>query len=83
MDYRLLHGTHPNRSLSRRDAVLFSFVPNWCALPKSIRAHLAMHPALPHADEWRTIAARGQEIFPRYDGAPASLQINRVAPLRG
>lgn len=83
VDYRLLHGTHPNRSRSRRDALLLSFAPNWCALPEPIRAHLAMHPALPNTDEWPAIATWGDEIFPRYDGTPASLQINRMAPLRG
>jgi ectoine hydroxylase-related dioxygenase (phytanoyl-CoA dioxygenase family) len=83
VDYRLLHGTHPNRSPLRRDALLFSFAPNWRALPQSIRAHLAMHPALPSSDEWPDIAPWGDEIFPRYEGTPASLQINRVAPSRG
>ncbi|NOJ48338.1 phytanoyl-CoA dioxygenase family protein [Bradyrhizobium archetypum] len=83
VDYRLLHGTHPNRSLLRRDALLLSFAPNWRSLPESIRAHLAMHPALPSIDERPAIARWGEEIFPRYDGTPASLQINRVAPLHG
>jgi ectoine hydroxylase-related dioxygenase (phytanoyl-CoA dioxygenase family) len=82
IDYRLLHGTHPNRSLSRRDALLFSFTPNWRCLPEAIRAHLAMHTALPNATEWPTIG-RVEGIFPQYDGTPASLQINRVAPSRG
>jgi ectoine hydroxylase-related dioxygenase (phytanoyl-CoA dioxygenase family) len=83
IDYRLLHGTHPNRSLSRRDALLFSFAPNWRFLPEIIRAHLAMHPALPNTAEWPTIAGWKEEILPQYDGIPASLQINRVAPSRG
>ncbi|MGX9431664.1 MULTISPECIES: phytanoyl-CoA dioxygenase family protein [Bradyrhizobium] len=82
VDYRLLHGTHPNRGLSRRDALLFSFTPNWRFLPDSIRAHLAMHPALPSAAEWPTIAEWGEYLFPRYGGTPTSLQINRIAPSR-
>jgi ectoine hydroxylase-related dioxygenase (phytanoyl-CoA dioxygenase family) len=83
VDYRLLHGTHPNRSQSRRDAVLFSLVPNWCCLPEPIRAHLAMHPALPSTDEWRAIARWGEAIIPRYDGTPASMRINRRAAWSG
>ena len=83
VDYRLLHGTHPNRGLSRRDALLFSFTPNWRFLPESVRAHLTMHPALPNSTEWPTIAAWRQGIFPRYDGTPTSLQINRMAWSRG
>ena len=82
IDYRLLHGTHPNRGLSRRDALLFSFTPNWGFLPEAIRGHLAMHPALPNSAEWPTIAGWGEGIFPLYDRTPASLQVNRVAPSR-
>lgn len=34
LDYRLLHGTHPNAGTARRDAVLLSFTPCWRELPR-------------------------------------------------
>lgn len=51
LDYRLLHGTHPNMATERRDAVLLSFAPSWRELPKDVQAHLIQHPALPTQDE--------------------------------
>jgi ectoine hydroxylase-related dioxygenase (phytanoyl-CoA dioxygenase family) len=82
IDYRLLHGTHPNHSSSRRDALLLSFTPDWSSLPDEIRAHLAMHPALPTTAERSKFAENEGGIFPWYDGTPASLPINRRAPVR-
>jgi hypothetical protein len=81
IDYRLLHGTHPNRGASRRDALLLSFTPHWCLLPDEIRAHLIMHPALPTAAERSTLVEKESGVLPWYDGTPASLRINRRAPV--
>lgn len=81
IDYRLLHGTHPNAKPSRRDCILLSFVPDWPRLPDEIKAHLAMHPALPTETE-----RRGSDIpsycglLPDYSGTPTSLAVNRIAP---
>jgi ectoine hydroxylase-related dioxygenase (phytanoyl-CoA dioxygenase family) len=47
LDYRLLHGTHPNAAATRRDAVLLSFAPSWRDLPDDVRGHLIQHLALP------------------------------------
>lgn len=83
LDYRLLHGTHANRTDRWRDSVLLSFLPDWAGLPDDLRAHLAMHPAIPDTSE-RT-AADGHShaaLFPRYEGVPASLLVNRRPPAR-
>lgn len=81
LDYRLLHGTHPNRTAVRRDAVLLSFVPSWRELPEDIKAHLTAHPALPGTEEEARRADAGYAaLLPRFAGAPRSLPVNRVAP---
>lgn len=81
VDYRLLHGTHPNARASRRDCILLSFTPDWAALPDDIKAHLAMHPALPTQDEHeRSAACSYRRLLPDFDGTPASLVVNRSAP---
>jgi ectoine hydroxylase-related dioxygenase (phytanoyl-CoA dioxygenase family) len=79
LDYRLLHGTHANRSDRRRDCVLLSFTPAWRALPVDIRAHLIRHPAQPGQDE---LPAAGwwAELLPRFTGRPADLALSRDAP---
>ncbi|ARQ00064.1 phytanoyl-CoA dioxygenase family protein [Pseudorhodoplanes sinuspersici] len=81
LDYRLLHGTHANRSAERRDCILLSFVPAWRDLPAEIRAHMIAHPALPDAGE--SGARRGcayADLLPQFDGEPASLPVNRLPP---
>jgi hypothetical protein len=81
IDYRLLHGTHPNARPSRRDCILLSFAPNWSALPDDIQAHLAMHPALPaHGEQAQREAATYRGLLPEFAGDPASRAVNRNAP---
>lgn len=81
IDYRLLHGTHPNARPSRRDCILLSFAPDWSALPDDLQAHLAMHPALPAQDEQtHREAATYRSLLPDFEGEPASLAVNRNAP---
>jgi ectoine hydroxylase-related dioxygenase (phytanoyl-CoA dioxygenase family) len=79
IDYRLLHGTHPNAASSRRDCVLLSFTPEWNALPDDIKAHLAMHPALPFEAERDQMCTYGH-LLPAFNGEPRSLNVNRNAP---
>jgi len=81
LDYRLLHGTHPNVSDVRRDCVLLSLTPSWHALPADIRGHLIRHPALPAVGE-DALAAVTSGLLPRYDGPRRDLPLNRVAPQR-
>jgi hypothetical protein len=73
-DYRLLHGTHPNRGTVRRDCVLLTFAPSWRTLPPEIRGHLIRHPALPGDGE-----VRERPWLPSYDGPRADLPLNRTA----
>ncbi len=40
VDYRLLHGTHPNTGDGRRDCVLLNFAPAWRDLPDDVRGPL-------------------------------------------
>jgi ectoine hydroxylase-related dioxygenase (phytanoyl-CoA dioxygenase family) len=81
IDYRLLHSTHPNAQPSRRDCILLSFAPHWNALPDDIKAHLAMHPALPAADERaRRETCAYARLLPDFGGTPTSLVVNRNAP---
>jgi hypothetical protein len=81
LDYRLLHGTHGNATPRRRDCILLSFIPNWAGLPPELKAHLAMHPALPSREERpSTYAGIYADLLPHFTGTPASVTISRVAP---
>jgi hypothetical protein len=76
LDYRLLHGTHPNAAGRRRDAVLLSFAPSWAELREDIRGHLISHLAQPTAAE----SAAGSPVaplLPRFDGPRRDLPLNR------
>jgi ectoine hydroxylase-related dioxygenase (phytanoyl-CoA dioxygenase family) len=77
LDYRLLHGTHPNDAATRRDAVLLSFAPNWAALPADIRGHLISHLAQPGAHE-STDGSPVAPLLPCYDGPRRDLPLNRT-----
>ena len=80
LDYRLLHGTHPNAARERREAVLLSFTPSWRSLPRDVRAHLIQHLALPGDGERAPAAGWPAELLPRFDGPRADLALNRDAP---
>ena len=80
LDYRLLHGTHPNRSAERRDCVLLSFTPSWRGLPADIRAHLIQHLAQPTADESPAGRSWTADLPPSFVGERADLELNREAP---
>jgi ectoine hydroxylase-related dioxygenase (phytanoyl-CoA dioxygenase family) len=80
VDYRLLHGTHPNRSAQRRDALILNFAPEWDALPDDVRAHLIRHPALPGAGERPASESWPVELLPTYSGTPRDLPLSRTAP---
>ena len=79
LDYRLLHGTHPNEG-ARRDALLLTFTPAWSRLPADVRAHLIQHLALPRPDERVPRAGWEHELLPRFDGPCADLALSREAP---
>jgi ectoine hydroxylase-related dioxygenase (phytanoyl-CoA dioxygenase family) len=78
IDYRLLHGTHPNRSERRRDALLLSFVPSWCSLPEALKAHFAQHPALPNGEERKQLKIPSVVAPPH--GSHRSITLNRTVP---
>jgi len=81
LDYRLLHGTHANGSASPRDCILLSFIVDWPHLPDELKAHCALHPALPRQEEAPAVAASGYAaLLPQFAGMPESLQVNRRAP---
>jgi hypothetical protein len=82
LDYRLLHGTHPNASLNRRNAILLSFTPCWRGLPTDVRAHLIQHPALPSGDEPVSSMTWSYELLPTFNGPRTDLPTNRRPPLR-
>jgi ectoine hydroxylase-related dioxygenase (phytanoyl-CoA dioxygenase family) len=79
LDYRLLHGTHPNHSRTRRDCIHLSFVPSWRDLPRDLRSHLIDHPALPTEDELASHPSTAT-FLPRFSGARRTLTINRRPP---
>ena len=81
LDYRLLHGTHPNAAGARRDAVLLSFTPCWAQLPADIRGHLISHLALPTAGE-SAAASPVAPLLPRFDGPRRDLPLNRTPSWR-
>jgi hypothetical protein len=81
IDYRLLHGTHANESLVRRDCVLLSFIPDWANLPSELKAHVGAHPALPTAEEFAEASrVPHAQVFPRFAGRPIDISIKRVPP---
>jgi hypothetical protein len=80
IDYRLLHGTHPNEMPRRRCCLILNFTPAWGELPEEIRAHLIRHPAQPSAQE-HTPADLGS-VLPAFDGEPRDLPLTRDAPTR-
>lgn len=80
LDYRLLHGTHPNASGERRDCVLLSFAPSWRELPEDVRAHLIQHLAQPSTDERPALTRWQVESLPGFDGPRADLGLNLTAP---
>lgn len=80
IDYRLLHGTHPNATNARRDCVLFSFTPCWRQLPEDIRAHLVSHPAQPSFAEDPERLTGISDLLPKFAGVRRSLSLNRNAP---
>ena len=74
-------GTHANATDRRRGCILLSFIPDWTGLPAEVRAHLIAHPALPGEAEAEARASSGyDDLLPWFDGAPASLPVNRVPP---
>jgi ectoine hydroxylase-related dioxygenase (phytanoyl-CoA dioxygenase family) len=82
LDYRLLHGTHPNLSPARRDCLLLSFTPSWGRLDADIRAHLIQHLAQPADDERPGRGSWHAELLPSFEGVRADLGLNREAPTR-
>jgi ectoine hydroxylase-related dioxygenase (phytanoyl-CoA dioxygenase family) len=82
LDYRLLHGTHPNASAERRDCVLLSFAPAWRGLPDDVRGHLIQHLAQPTQGERPESSAWTGGLLPAFSGARADLALSRLAPAR-
>ena len=82
MDYRLDHGTHPNTTGRRRDAVILNFAPAWAALPADIRGHLISHHAQPAADEDPSGSAVAP-LLPRFDGPRRDLHLDPRPSLGG
>ena len=76
LDYRLLHGTHPNRSDEARDSVILNFTPDWAGLPADLRSHLVGGLGLPTAEERPTTV---EHVLP--PAAPVhDLALNRCVP---
>jgi ectoine hydroxylase-related dioxygenase (phytanoyl-CoA dioxygenase family) len=80
VDYRPLHGTHPNSSDERRDCLLLSFAPSWRSLPTDVRAHLIRHPSLPSGAERPDPLSWPVKLLPKFGGRPRDLHLNRAAP---
>lgn len=82
IDYRLLHGTHPNHPAARRDCLLLTFAPDWSGLPQGIRAHPISHPALPQEGEQAHEVPGWGELLPEHRGPRRDLALSRRAPSR-
>jgi hypothetical protein len=81
IDYRLLHATHPNKSAAPRTGLIFTFAPDWAALPEDIRAHLFQHFALPSARERDRASQKPYaHLFPEFSGSLRSLALDRDPP---
>jgi hypothetical protein len=80
IDYRLLHGTHPNAGDGRRDCLILNFAPAWGSLPMDVRAHLIRHPALPGCGEADVRPRYPRCLLPDFAGEPRDLPLSRVPP---
>ena len=80
IDYRLLHGTHPNAGDARRDCLMLTFAPAWSQLPEDVRGHLIRHPALPGSRERSPGAGWAADLLPHHEGRRRDLPLNRRAP---
>jgi len=80
IDYRLLHGTHPNAGDVRRDCLILNFAPAWGSLPMDVRAHLIRHPALPGCGEADVRPRYPRCLLPDFAGEPRDLPLSRVPP---
>jgi len=80
MDYRLLHGTHGNKSDLRRDCIILNFAPSWHQLPEDIKGHLIIHTALPSGSEAVPVSSVIWKFLPAFHGERGSLRVNRNAP---
>ena len=81
IDYRLLHGTHPNAGATRRDCLLLTFTPDWRHLPEDLRAHLISNLAQPRSEE-SAKTAWAARLLPSFHGIRADLELGRDAPAR-
>ena len=79
VDYRLLHGTHPNTAARRRDCLVLTYAPSWLRLPAAIRAYLIRHPAQPSRRE-RPQRTDARRLLPTFAGRARDLPLNRIAP---
>jgi ectoine hydroxylase-related dioxygenase (phytanoyl-CoA dioxygenase family) len=82
LDYRVLHGTHPNAADRERDCLILNFVPSWSRLPDDVRAHLIGGLGLPTDAERRSAAAMLGHLLPRYRGVQRDLVLSRDAPAK-
>jgi ectoine hydroxylase-related dioxygenase (phytanoyl-CoA dioxygenase family) len=80
LDYRLLHGTHPNASACRRDCLILNFTPSWRGLPDDIRSHLIAGFSFPHEANRADAEAVLGQVLPSYDGIQRDLDLTRDAP---
>lgn len=80
VDYRLLHGTHPNSSRRRRDCLILNFAPAWNELPRDIQAHLIQAPSLPRAGDREPLDAESL-LLPAFKGARRDLPLSRMPPV--
>jgi hypothetical protein len=79
IDYRLLHGTHPNAGAARRHCLLLNFTPAWRLLPEDLRAHLISNLAQPRLEE-SPMMAWAASLLPSFHGVRSDLPLSRDAP---
>jgi Phytanoyl-CoA dioxygenase (PhyH) len=82
-DVRLLHATHSNASRHRRTCLTLWYLPDFAALPESVKAYVVQHPALPPAGWWHAPQAVPAELrarLPTYDGTAEPASYNRTPP---
>lgn len=77
LDYRLIHGTHANRTDFFRKAVLWSFTPHWDALPLRFRSHYSEHPCLDEVDDPQTHPSHVRNVLPQKVSGGSKIDINR------
>ena len=81
-DVRLLHATHPNTTAEERTCIVLWYLPDFDALPASIRSFMNRHHCLPPHGWWNEqendVPPTLCDLLPKDDGPELPITLNRI-----